>query len=305
MNRKNFDGRPAPIDILRDALTFDDAERHIRQLYPECSDEALGEACREYTPEAAREVERTKKQLRAVEDLYRRANASRDDRLIDVVQKLADAGDPGAQATMAQYNHPDTVINRVMTWAVIDAAVAQDPFWSKNLDGSYTCKPGALITDLDDLYRSFRDRHPKKARRIAIKAMEKYVKQHPDFARAVFEMELRRRMDEIWIKHTRIALGLDEDENEDDGEEKRITVQFDDKSIKLPRYIVNPGETEEFGDSEHFAPSYAKVRHHRLHAEWMIRVGSVDAAREQLAVNAELLRRAGGNEDALIGDVLA
>lgn len=36
----------------------------------------------------------------------------------------------------------------------------------------------------------------------------------------------------------------------------------------------------------------------------MIRVGSIDAGRDQLALNAELLRRAGGNEDAEIGDFL-
>jgi hypothetical protein len=71
------------------------------------------------------------------------------------------------------------------------------------------------------------------------------------------------------------------------------------------RYIVNPGKTDDFIDSIHFASPHARIRHHRLYAEWMIRVGSIDAGREQLAVNAELLRRAGGNEDAQIGDLLS
>jgi hypothetical protein len=112
---------------------------------------------------------------------------------------------------------------------------------------------------------------------------------------------MSRFFDQVWREHTRVALGLDEDDEEGD----RIAVETDGRSIELPRYIVNPSETDDFGDSRHWHPKHAKVRHHRLHAEWMVRVGSVVAGREQLAVNAELLRRAAGNEDAQIGELLA
>lgn len=124
---------------------------------------------------------------------------------------------------------------------------------------------------------------------------------HPDLAQKLHRAVVRRDIEQIWIEDTRVALGLDRDEDD----EGRITIEVDGKSIKLPRYIVNPGETEDFIDSKHLLPPHAKVRHHRLHAEWMIRVGSVDAGREQLNVNAELLRRAGGNQSAMIGDLLS
>lgn len=107
--------------------------------------------------------------------------------------------------------------------------------------------------------------------------------------------------DEVWIADTRVALGLDKDDRDGD----RIAVEADGKSVDLPRWIVNPGQTDDFGNSVHFLSPHAKVRHHRLHAEWMIRVGSIDAGREQLTVNAELLHRAGGNEDTEISGLLA
>lgn len=111
---------------------------------------------------------------------------------------------------------------------------------------------------------------------------------------------------QIWIEDTRIALGLDPDEDGDDDHEGRITVEVDGKPVQLPRYIVTPGgDSEDFGDSIHNTPQYATVRDHRLHADWMIRVGSIEAGRDQLLVNDELLRRAAGNQDAVIGELLA
>jgi hypothetical protein len=108
--------------------------------------------------------------------------------------------------------------------------------------------------------------------------------------------------DQVWVETTREALGLVPDGDDD---HKRITIDVEGKSINLPRYIVTPGETDDFGDSIHFAPPHATVRHHRIHADWMMRVGSIEAGREQLTLNAELLRRAGGDQDAIIGKLLA
>lgn len=120
---------------------------------------------------------------------------------------------------------------------------------------------------------------------------------------------IARKYDEVWIANTRVALGLDEYEDDESDRPlllQRLVVEPPGRSILLPHIIVNAGEDgDEFSDTRHWALRYASVGHHRKHAELMIRSGNVEGGREQLAANVELLRRAGGDESALIGDLLS
>lgn len=132
------------------------------------------------------------------------------------------------------------------------------------------------ITD-DDAARVFKAKHPKLAE---------------ERARAVIKRDV-----------SKILLQLTGCEPDDDNE-ARISIEVDGQPILLPRYIVKPGETDDLEDARYLPLPSAKVRHHRMFGEWMVRAGYGDAGREQLAVNAELLRRAGGNQDATIGGLL-
>ena len=126
-------GKPSPIEILIGPGAGSERIALLQAAYPNMSEAEMTEAISEAQRHLKAHGDRMMHEADALDRLHEiaeRGDPKRGEPLIDILQRLADAGDEEARAAVATLTTPE----RQEFHRVLEAAAEADPFWSLDDD---------------------------------------------------------------------------------------------------------------------------------------------------------------------------